>query len=133
MGKTHSILLTKYVLKILEIDTELAELISIERIYAVYAKLSSVMPYAIIERTGITPASSKDGIYEDTVSFRIGVVDDDYDTIIMIADKIRNTLESHGWHDEDFWIKEIKLNSAYEGFGVNCYTQTLEFTAKIGN
>lgn len=133
MGKTHSILITKYIKKILDSNSDLKKLIPIERIYATYAKLSSVMPFGVIERTSITPASSKDGIYEDTVSFRIGVVSDQYDTVVYIADEIRNTLESHGWRDNDFYISEIRLTTAYEGFMDDMYTQTLEFQAKVGN
>ena len=132
MANKNSIMfLTKNIINILSSNSELMSLIPEERIYASFVPLGTSAPYVVIQRTGITPASTKDGIYEDNVYFRIGIIGNDYDYTVTIADTIRNVLEINGCNNEELNIDEIRLVTAYEDWFDNGYTQTLEFQAKI--
>ena len=126
---TNSILITKYILKILESNKDLKKLIPIKNIYPIDAKLGTKFPFAVIQRTSLMPASCKDGTYQDTVNFTIVVVDDNYIGCVTIANEIRKTLEGYGWRDDYMFVHDIRLTSASETIYNDTNIQQLEFTA----
>ena len=105
--------------------------IPIKQFYPVDAKLSTTFPFAVIIRTGMMDNQSKDGIYEDTVTVSIIVVDDNYYGSIDIANEIRNWLEGHCYKDETINITQMKLSSTSEGYYNDAFVQELIFTINI--
>ena len=130
---TNSLLITKYIRTILSQNAELMKKIPIKRFYPVDAKLSTTFPFAVIIRTGMMDNQSKDGIYEDTVTVSIIVVDDNYYGSLEIANEIRNWLEGHRYKDETINITRMKLNSASEGYYNDAFIQELIFNVYIQN
>ena len=126
---THSILITKYLLKILESDEELMQMIPIEKIYPIDARLSTSYVFAVIVRTSITPQGSKDGYNIDTVSFSVIVVDDTYINCVTVADKMREVLEGNGWRDNEsnVYLHDIELQTANESVYNDAFLQQLDF------
>lgn len=126
---THSILITKYLLKILESDEELMQMIPIDKFYPVDARLSSKFPFVVILRTSIMPQSSKDGQHIDTVNFSTIVVSDTYVDGITIADKVRETLQGNGWRDSEkhSYLYDINLETANETIYNDVFIQQLDF------
>lgn len=126
---THSILITKYILKVLEESEDLKTVLPIGSIYPIDARLSSTFPFAVIQRTSITPIGNKDGNNIDTVYFSIIVVDDTYIGCVTIADKIREALDGNGWRDKEanVFLRDIELQTANESIYNDAFLQTLDF------
>lgn len=127
----HSLLITKYLLRILESNNDLKSLIDIKNIYPVDARLSSQFPFAVIQRTSINAANSKDGNYEDTVYFTVAVVDDNYVGAVTIADKIRETFENNNYRDDDIYVHYIRLTSSTETIYNDTNVQLMDFSALV--
>ena len=105
---TNSLLITKYIRTILNQNAELMKKIPIKRFFPIDAKQGTKFPFAVISRTGMIDTQSKDGIYEDTVTVSIIVVDDNYYGSLDIANEIRNWLEGHSYKDETINITRMK-------------------------
>lgn len=128
---TNSLLITKYIRTILSQNAYLMKKIPIKRFFPIDAKQGTKFPFAVISRTGMIDTQSKDGIYEDTVTVSIIVVDDNYYGSLEIANEIRNWLEGHRYKDETINITRMKLNSASEGYYNDAFIQELLFTITI--
>jgi len=127
----NSLLITKYIRKILEMDSDLMKKIPIKQFFPVDAKLSTKFPFAVIIRASMNDNLSKDGLYEDVVTILIYVVDDNYINSIEIANEIRNWLEGHIYKDDYININRIRLNSSSEGLENNAFVQELSFNVYI--
>ena len=128
---TNSLLITKYIRTILSQNAELMKKIPIKRFFPIEVKQGAKFPFAVISRTGMIDTQSKDGIYEDTVTVSIIIVDDNYYGSLEIANEIRNWLEGHSYKDETINITRMKLNSASEGYYNDAFIQELIFTINI--
>lgn len=129
---THSILITKYILKILGSSNELNNLIPIKSIYPIDAKLGTKFPFAVIQRSAIMCDYVKDGNYRDTVTFNIIIADDNYIGSVTIADKINEVLSGSGWRDSEnnIYVHDIRLQTANEELYNDTFLQQLTFTCE---
>lgn len=127
----NSLLITKYVIDILQSNETLAGLMDTANIYPIDAKQGTNFPFAVINRTGILPARSKDGSYTETVDFIISVVDDSYKGSVVLANEIRRALEGQSFKDEETTLHRIRLSQAYESFYSNAFIQQLNFQVDV--
>lgn len=132
----NSIKTTKYIMTMLKGNEELIKLVPGSKIYPIDAKLSSTMPFIIVERTSITPGYAKDGDYEDDVNILVYVVSNTYENAVDIASEVRRTLELHDYNDPDgTYISIIELTGVSENFldisGKTAYSQELTFNVKM--
>lgn len=127
---THSILITKYILKILDSDVKLKKLIPMKSIYPIDAKQGSRFPFAVIQRNAVTCNYAKDGNYSDNVTFNIIIADDNYIGSVTIADKMNEVLSGSGWRDSDnhIYVHDIRLQTATEDIYNDTFLQQLTFT-----
>lgn len=130
---TNSLLITQYILKILEADESLMNIISIDKFLPLDAREGTSFPFAVIQRNNVNESRCKDGLYEDKVSFTIIVVNDNYINCVTIANMVRNVLESYNWHDDNFYLRDIRLSNASEALYNNAFIQTLDFNATVNN
>lgn len=132
----NSIKTTKYILTMLKGNEELIKLVPGSKIYPIDAKLSSTVPFIVVERTSITPGYAKDGDYEDDVNILIQVVSNTYENAVDIASEVRHTLELRDYNDPDgTYISIIELTGVSEGLydnsGKLVYIQELTFNVKM--
>ena len=130
MKRTNSILLTKYILKILESNDEVKSIFK-DRIYSLDANFGTKFPFCAIIRTGMRPASSKDGLYEDNIYFSVVIVSDLYDTAVEGANIIRYALDHKYYVDDIICIRSIMLDNATEQYLDDKFYQELMFTANV--
>lgn len=132
----NSIKTTKYIMTMLKANGELIKLVPGSRIYPIDAKLSSSIPFIVVERTSITPGYAKDGDYEDDVNIIVHVVSNTYENAVDIASEVRHTLELRDYNDPDgTYISLIELIGVSENLldnsGKTVYTQELTFNVKM--
>lgn len=132
----NSIKTTKYIMTMLKANGELIKLVPGNRIYPIDAKLSSTIPFIVVERTSITPGYAKDGDYEDDVNILITVVSNTYENAVDIASEVRHTLELRDYNDPDgTYISIIELagvsESLLDNSGKLVYIQELTFNVKM--
>lgn len=130
MIKTNSLLVTKYILKILESSEEVRKFFN-DKIFPLEADFGSKYPFCAILRTGMRPASAKDGLYEDNVYFSVVVVSDTYGSAIDGANLIRNNLDRTYYIDSEISIRSILLENATETWQDNKFFQELMFVANV--
>lgn len=132
----NSIKTTKYIMTMLKANGELIKLVPGNRIYPIDAKLSSAIPFIVVERTSITPGYAKDGDYEDDVNIIVHVVSNTYENAVDIASEVRHTLELRDYNDPDgTYISIIELTGVSESLldnsGKTVYIQELNFNVKM--
>ena len=132
----NSIKTTKYIMKMLKAHEGLIKLVPAASIYPIDAKLSSSIPFIVVERSSIIPGYSKDGNFEDEINVIIHVVATTYESSVDIATEVREALELNEYEDEDgTYISLIELASVNESLldnaGKTVYTQELQFTVSM--
>ena len=127
----QSLSITKYVLKLLKQNTALMALVPYAKIYPIYAKQGTTFPYIVINRDSLLSAYSKDGCFEDTVTVTAIAIADKYDVSVSIASEIRNSLEDKRYKDDNIYISQITMKSAYETTYNNAFIQQLTFVLKV--
>ena len=129
----NTLKVTKYILAMLKADENLKEYISADKFYPIDAKLSSTFPFAVMQRTGIVPASTKDGIFQESVDYTIIIVDDNYAGSIDIAEAVRQTLDRHSYKTDEICISRITLTGSTETYYNDSYIQQLDFKIEFNN
>ena len=127
----QSILITKYIIDLLEANTGLTTLVG-TNIYPIDAKQGTTFPFIVVKRTNIDTQYSKDGRVSDTVGFSVIVVAESYIDSVTIAQLVRQTLELYrGVVDatNDVSIKYITFTGINEDLYNNAFIQQLNFNA----
>lgn len=103
------------------------------RIYFVAATMGAQRPYVTATRTAIVSEYSKDGWDNDRVIVAIEVVANDYDTVVRLAELVRETLEGHSVSYEGWEVCECELTRAVDGYSpeVDAFVISLEFTLQV--
>lgn len=96
-------------------------------IYPIIAPSSTPFPFLVYKKNNITTEYCKDGNVTDFIDFSIIVADQNYDTVVSIANLIRSIIECK----KSDTIQSIKLDSVTESYNEEAYTQQLNF--KITN
>lgn len=126
----NSILISKVIYKILSDDNETKEAVK-NRIYPLIAESDANFPFITFTRDNITSNYSKDGIYQDSVTFSVMVVAAKYLSSLDIANRIRHILEKRKIESKDLTLYDVKLIGISESFTEDSYTQELRFECTV--
>ena len=126
----NSLLIGKYIYKLLSEDEGLSGLVTPKKIFPLIANADTTYPFVVYSRTGLSVQYCKDGLVEDTVEMQIIAVSDNYVESLEVANQIRKTLELRRYKDDDIQIRECKLTSVYEEYMEDAFIQRMNFTIK---
>ena len=126
----NSLLVGKYIYKLLSEDTELSGKVSPKKIFPLVANADTTYPFIVYARTGLTVEYCKDGTVENRIEFQVLAVSENYVESLEVANQIRKTLELIRYKDEDISIRECKLSSVLEEYMEDAFIQRLIFTIK---
>lgn len=124
----NTILAGKYLRNILISNQNVTSLIPATNIFPLIANADTQFPFIVYSRNSMNAVYSKDGTCENSISFTIIVVSDDYVQSLEIANAVRNALDTYRYKDENITIDRIKLTSAYEETFEDAYIQRLIFS-----
>lgn len=95
--------------------------------------LTSLMPFIIYQREGMTGRSTKDGVFEDTALIAIKIVTANYTQGIEIATLVRHLFEDKKIKFDNITMCDTQLQNAYEEYNDNysAYVQSLKLNTKI--
>ena len=127
----NSLLIGKYIYKLLSEDEGLSGLVTSKKIFPLIANADTTYPFVVYSRTGLSVQYCKDGLVEDTVEMQIIAVSDNYVESLEVANQIRKTLELRRYKDDDIQIRECKLTSVYEEYMEDAFIQRMNFTIKL--
>lgn len=127
----NSLLIGKYIYKLLSEDEGLSGLVTPKKIFPLIANADTTYPFVVYSRTGLSVQNCKDGLVEDTVEMQIIAVSDNYVESLEVANQIRKTLELRRYKDDDIQIRECKLTSVYEEYMEDAFIQRMNFTIKL--
>lgn len=126
----NSLLVGKYIYKILSQDKVLSTKVTPKKIYPLIANADTTYPFIVYARTGLAVDYCKDGTVENKIDFQILSVSDNYVESLEVANQIRNILEMKRYKEEDICIRECKLYSVAEEYMEDAFIQRLNFTIK---
>lgn len=126
----NSILIGKVIYNVLSDDDVTKEAVK-NRIYPLIAEIDANFPFITFTRDNITSNYSKDGIYQDSVTFSIMVVSAKYSSSLDIANRIRHIFEKRKIESKDLTLYNIKLTGISESFTDDSYTQELRFECTV--
>ena len=130
MNKDNSLLVGKYIYRMLSEDEVLSGKVTSRKIFPLVANADTTYPFIVYSRTGLTVEYCKDGTVEDTVDFLILSVSDNYVESLEVANQIRSILENKRYKDDTIQISSIRLSSVQEEYMEDAYIQRLNFTIK---
>ena len=130
MATTNSLLLGKYIHKILSEDETISGYVG-KKIFPIVVESGTKYPFIVFTRTSINANFSKDGIIKDTVNVEINCVTDTYLEGCNIANAVRNLLDCSWYKTEELFISQIRLTNVVEAYQDDAYIQTLTFTFQI--
>ena len=119
----------KYINNILSSNVDLQNLGV--KVYPLIADNDAKFPFIVYRRTGLTSSSTKDGIYQDTVTIEIKIVTDKYSTGIQIANIVRNLIQVPYARYGAMEIDDVAINFANEEFTENAFIQNMKFILQI--
>lgn len=92
------------------------------RIYPVVAEQSTVYPFAIYYKTGLSGnVQTKDYYSEDSLNFTVAVVSDKYYQSCEIANDARRELEKRRIEGQDMVLYDVRLLGIDESYEDNAY------------
>ena len=127
----NSLLIGKYIYKLLSEEEGLSGLVTPKKIFPLIANADTTYPFVVYSRTGLSVQYCKDELVEDTVEMQIIAVSDNYVESLEVANQIRKTLELRRYKDDDIQIRECKLTSVYEEYMEDAFIQRMNFTIKL--
>lgn len=127
----NSILVGKYLRKILIENNELMELIDKNKIFPLLANADTTFPFITYLRVNLTPIYTKNMLSDNNTSFIVRVVSDKYEQSLDIANAVRHSLEGYRYKDENINIYPIKLDSVTEQSLDDAYIQNMTFSFSV--
>lgn len=127
----NSLLIGKYIYKLLSEDEVLSKSVTPKRIFPLVANADTTYPFIVYCRTGLNVEYCKDGMVEDIVEVQVVAVSDKYVESLDVANQIRSTLELRRYKDADIFIRDCRLSSVQEEFMEDAFVQRLTFTIKM--
>ena len=101
------------------------------KVYPLVADNDAKYPFVVYRRMNLMSSTSKDGIYEDTVTMEIIVVSDKYSVGVDLATRIRKLLERQTATYDNLEINDGHIILATEEFSNNAYVQRMQFEFKV--
>lgn len=127
----NSLLIGKYIYKLLSEDEVLSERVTPKKIFPLVANADTTYPFIVYARTSLAVEYCKDGTVEDTVECQVLSVSDNYVESLEIANQIRSTLELVRYKDDTIQIRECRLSSVQEEYMEDAFIQRMNFIIKI--
>ena len=127
----NSLLIGKYIYKLLSEDITLQNLVTSKKVYPLVAKPDTTYPFIVYSRTNLYPTYCKDGVTENILDVQVIAVSDNYVESLEVANQIRGVLELKRYKDENLFITDCRLASVAEEFMEDAFIQRLTFTLKI--
>ena len=126
----NSLLVGKYIYKLLSEDEVLATKVTPKKIFPLIANADTTYPFIVYARTGLVVEYCKSGLVENKIDFQILSVAENYVESLEVANQIRKVLELIKYKDEEISIRECKLSSVSEEYSEDAFIQRLNFTIK---
>lgn len=126
----NSLLTGKYLAKFITENEEVLKIITKDKVFPMYAEADTTFPFVVYTRD-LIPTYTKDILTDNTVTFNVAAVSNDYVQSLELANAVRNAIESHYYKDDDITISTIKLNNAYEDTVSDAYIQRMTFTMNV--
>ena len=126
----NSLLIGKYIYKLLSEDAVLSTKVTSKKIFPLVANAATTFPFIVYARTGLVVEYCKDGTVENRIEFQVLAVSENYVESLEVANQIRRTLELIRYKDENISIRECKLSSVQEEYMEDAFIQRLIFTIK---
>ena len=123
----NSILISKVIYSILIEDEEINKYVN-KQIYPLVAEANTNFPFITFTRDSINTISSKDGYYEDNITFSINVVSANYLSSLEIANRVRQLFQRKKIASENLMLYDVTLTSINEEYTNDAYVQALTFT-----
>lgn len=125
-----SLLSGKYLAKFITENEDVLKIITADKVYPIYAEPDTTFPFVVYTRD-LIPEYTKDILTENTVTFNVAVVSNEYVQSLELANAVRNAIEGHYYRDEDITIDVIKLTNAYEDTASDAYIQRMTFSMNV--
>lgn len=103
------------------------------KIFPVASQVDAVRPFIIYQRTGLSPAYTKDNRAFDSVFINITIISESYTESISILTEVENALRGKRGIHAGVNIDEIMLNDSYEEADEENYIQEAQFEIFINN
>lgn len=125
-----SLLSGKYLAKFITENEDVLKIITADKVYPIYAEPDTTFPFVVYTRD-LIPEYTKDILTQNTVTFNVAVVSNEYVQSLELANAVRNAIEGHYYRDEDITIDVIKLTNAYEDTASDAYIQRMTFSMNV--
>ena len=138
--RDNSLLISKYVQKILEESEEVVTMLdgNKKKIFVLKQNENISFPFIVHSRSNLTTTYTKDIEFisnvgwSNTVQFTVCCVSDDYIQAIDLANAVRHSLETYRMKNEDIYIHPILLINAIEYMtDYDAYVQELQFQCTV--
>ena len=130
----HSIKIGDIINARLTQDSALTEMTGEDKVFPIVAENGTEYPFIVYVRTGVSPSTfTKDGHFEDIVTFQVSVASDSYNESIEVADKVRSLLEIRTVSNGEITATEMYMTSISERFESETYIQQMQFTCRVHN
>lgn len=136
-----TLLIGKYIYKILSEDENLAKFVSKEKIFPLMAKVQInpetgseediSFPFVVYSRESFVPRYTKNFLTENDAKFSFVCVSDEYVNSLELANALRHALEGKSIKNENLSTDKIKLDSVDEDIVEDAYIQKLTFSFSI--
>lgn len=107
-----------------------SKLSNIAKTYPIVAEDGTKYPFIVYQRVGLYSNDCKDGIYEDTATYQVVVVSDNYSKSIELAQQVRNSIEIYRDVYQKMDIHSVLVN-AEEDYNNNAFVQKMQFQIKV--
>lgn len=129
----HSIQIGALINARLTQDSTLAGLVG-NGVFPIVAENGTNYPFVVYTRTSVTPKTmTKDGVYEDTVTFQVSAISNSYNQSIVVADRVRELLEMRMIDDGSIVATDIYMSGISERWEGDAYIQQMQFTCSVHN
>ena len=101
-----------------------------DSIYPIVAP-SEKIPCVVYKKTGVAPASTKDGKMYDEFTFEVSAVCRSYSDMVDLSGLIFAALDGFSGDVDGLRVKRISLTDADDLFDSDAYIQSMTFKVKI--
>lgn len=129
----NTILISKYVQKILEEDAEVQSILGTDehKIFPLLQPDTLKFPFIVHSRTGLQVFYTKDISFgqfgwTNTINYTVSCVSDNYIQALELANAVRHAMEAYRLRNDDINIHPIQLISASE-YNNGAFVEELQF------
>ena len=128
---SNGIEIGKVIYSVLTNDAELDAIID-GKVFPLIAEPDTTFPFITYTRQNVYVVnSSKDGWFNDELTFNIQICDNDYMQSCHIANLIRDLLENNVLTADDMKVYNIRMTGISEMWSENAYVQSMTFSCNV--